>query len=295
MTQSRWNLGEGDEIAPGLTAMRLLGGGSSFEAYLAFDHDRYCPVVVKIVRPELVEDEPTLRGLRREVELLQWVNHPSIVRGFSAELEGQRPHVVMESLDGPRLSSLIRKSGHLPLEQVLPLGLELCAATHYLAGLGLVHLDIKPSNIIMGAPARLIDLSVARPADDAARLTSPIGTDAYMAPEQCTPGTTAVPGHASDMWGIGVTLFHALAGYRAFDRGSSEEGASAQEQWPQLVDAPYELPYFIADEVAKPVLACLNTDPALRPNPAELAEGLADVLETLPRPRLAGFKISAIR
>lgn len=68
-------------------------------------------------------------------------------------LTGPRPYIVLESLDGPRLSTLIRKNSRPPLEQVLPLGIELCSAAHYLGQLDLVHLDIKPSNIIMGAPA----------------------------------------------------------------------------------------------------------------------------------------------
>ncbi len=293
--KSSWDFHEGDEITPGLTAQRLLGGGSSYEAYLAFDSQRFCPVVVKVVRPDMVEDRSTLRGLKREVELLDLINHPSIVRSFGAELSGPRPYVAMESLDGPRLSTLIRKYAHLPLEQVLPLGIELCSAVHYMSALGVVHLDIKPSNIIMGAPARLIDLSVARDLEAAAKLSDPIGTDAYMAPEQCVPGVRGVPGSASDVWGIGATLFHALAGYRAFDKGSAEEGSSPAQTWPQLVDAPYELPAFIPPKVAKPVLICLNTDPDDRPTPIELSEMLGDLFEQMPRPRLAGFKISAIR
>jgi len=292
---SSWNFHEGDEIAPGLTAERLLGGGSSFEAYLAFDSRRYCPVVVKIVRPDRVEDESTLRGLEREADVIGLVNHPAIVRGFHAVLTGPRPYVMLESLDGPRLSTLIRKNSHLPLEQVLPLGIELCSAAHYLGQLDLVHLDIKPSNVIMGAPARLIDLSVARDSQAAARLVDPIGTDAYMAPEQCVPGEHRLPGFASDVWGIGATLFHALAGYRPFDKGSGSRDASPSQLWPQLVDAPYDLPAFIPAEVAKPVLICLNKNPVDRPTPVDLAEMLAGLLEQMPRPRLAGFKISAIR
>ena len=102
--------------------MRLLGGGSSYEAYLAFDDLRYSPVVVKIVRPDQVDDPHTLRGLEREVDTLGRINHPAIVRGFHAVLVGTRPLVVLENLDGPRLSSLIRRHGALPLQQLLPLG-----------------------------------------------------------------------------------------------------------------------------------------------------------------------------
>jgi serine/threonine protein kinase len=115
-----WGFRQGDSITPDLTAMKLLGGGEAYEAYLAFDDITYAPVVVKVVRPAQVEDTSTLRGLRREVETLSAVNHPVIVRGLRSELGGERPHVVLEQLDGPRLSSLIRRFGPLPEQQYLP-------------------------------------------------------------------------------------------------------------------------------------------------------------------------------
>lgn len=293
-TTASWDFHEGDEIAPGLTAMRLLGGGSSYEAYLAFDDLRYAPVVVKIVRPDQVDDPSTLRGLEREVDMLGSLNHPAIVRGFHATLAGPRPLLVLENLDGPRLSSLIRRHGPLPLQQLLPLAIELCSAAHYLGELAVVHLDIKPSNIIMGAPARLIDLSIARSVARAAGLGEPVGTDDYMAPEQCAPGRDGVvPGPASDVWGIGTTLFHAAAGYRAFDRGSSADDATDEQRWPQLTAAPYELPATIPEAVTKPILTCLNVEPDQRPTPVELAELLEPVMRALPKPRLSGFKPSA--
>ena len=82
----------------------------------------------------------------------------------------------------------------LLLEQLVALAIEISAALHYLAAEGLVHLDVKPSNIIMGGPPRLIDLSVARTLEQCATLRSPVGTDAYMAPEQATvPSDAAGP------------------------------------------------------------------------------------------------------
>jgi serine/threonine-protein kinase len=293
---SSWNFHEGDEIAPGLAAMRLLGGGSAYEAYLAFDEVLYAPVVVKVVRPDQVTDEHTLRGLEREVDTLKSLNHPAIVRGFHAELDGDRPLVVLENIDGPRLSSLIRRHGPLPPQQLVPLAIELASAAHYLRHMDVVHLDIKPSNIIMGSPAKLIDLSIARTSESAAALTTALGTDPYMAPEQAAPGRdNRVPGHASDMWGIGATLFHAAAGYRAFERGVSDEDASPEARWPQLVDAPYELPHFVPTEIGKLVYACLDEDPEQRPTPAELAEMAEPIMAALPKPRLSAFKVSAAR
>ena len=294
MTADRpsWELSEGDLIAPGLIAMRVLGGGSAYEAFLAFDEKLYAPVVVKVVRPDQVDDRSTLRGLERECGMLQLLNHPAIVRGFRATVSGERPHVVLENLDGPRLSTLIRRHGPLPLAQLLPLGIELCSAVHYLGRMDVVHLDIKPSNIIMGAPAKLIDLSVARSTAAAAALSTPIGTDAYMAPEQCLAGQGEPPGPAADMWGIGTTLFHALAGYRPFEKGAGGAQAAPEERWPQLVGEPHQLPNAVPDDVSKPVLGCLNADPKARPTPIELAEALEPAMAALPKARLSGFKIS---
>ena len=226
MSSCSWEFAEGDAISTRLTAVSLLGGGSAYEAYLAFDQHLFAPVVVKVVRPDQVGDASTLSGLERETDMVGALAHPAIVRGFHAVLGGERPHLVLENLDGPRLSSLVRRHGPMPMQQLLPLGLELASALHYLRERDVVHLDIKPSNIIMGAPPRLIDLSVARSSAEAARLTHPIGTDAWMAPEQCVPGAGAVPGFASDVWGLGASLFYAAAGYRPFPH---EDGASDED------------------------------------------------------------------
>ncbi|WP_435746575.1 serine/threonine-protein kinase [Nocardioides sp. SYSU DS0663] len=288
MARDSWNLAEGESITSELTAVKLLGGGSSYEAYLAFDEVTYAPVVVKVVRPGRVADASSLRGLRREVEALATVNHPVVVRGLRHELSGERPHVVLEQVDGPRLSTLVRRYGPLQEQQYLPLAIEVASALHYLRHLGWTHLDIKPSNIIMGAPARLIDLSVARPVADAASLTSPIGTDAYLAPEQTDPPETGAPGHASDVWGLGATLFEAVAGYRPFDDGDLD-APDVEQRYPQVWAGPRALPDRVPHEVVKVVGAMLEKRPADRPLPHEVAEALEPVLARLPRARLAGF------
>jgi eukaryotic-like serine/threonine-protein kinase len=284
-----WGFVEGDAITAELTAVRRLGGGSAYEAYLAFDEITYAPVVVKVIRPDQVADEHSLRGLRREVRALATVNHPVVVRGLRHELADPRPHVVLEQIDGPRLSTLIRRHGPLPEQQYLPLAIEVAGALHFLRRIGWTHLDIKPSNVIMGAPARLIDLSVARPAGDAAH-TRQIGTDAYMSPEQCDPDRWGEPGFASDVWGLAVTLFEAVAGYRAFDDGDPG-AADLAAQFPQLVDEPYLLPERVPSEVAKILYAALEPVASARPLPHELAEALEPVLDRQPAVRLGGFKV----
>jgi eukaryotic-like serine/threonine-protein kinase len=288
--ESRWGLREGDEIVPGRHVLRRLGGGFRYEAYLAWDDRLYAVVVVKVLRPGLVESERALRGLGEEAEMLSRLDHPVIVRGFDAVLDGPRPHLVLEHLEGPRLSTLVRKYGPLPVEQLVPLAVQLCSALHYLHGEGVVHLDVKPSNIIMGAPPRLIDLSVALTAAKCQTLDVPVGTDAYMAPEQCDPEALGPVGTPADIWGLGVTLYRAATGERPF-REPAGRDAAPEERWPQLVEAPEPLDGGrVGPALGEPIMSCLAHEPSPRPKPHELAAVLEPVLGALPKPRLSRLK-----
>jgi serine/threonine-protein kinase len=272
-----WGLQEGDEIALGLSALRLLGGGSRYEAYLAFDERLHHVVVVKVLRPARSEDDGALRGLRSEVEVLARLNHPAIARLFRSGIDEARPHIVLEHVEGPRLSTLVRRFGPLESEQAAPLAVEVASALHYMHGLGFLHLDVKPKNLIMAAPPRLIDLSIARSFAAAARLTVPIGTDAYMAPEQCRPAPGLV-GPAADVWGLGVTLYEALAGKPAFPRGSDDPDASVEERYPQLTHEPAPLPERVPAELAQAAFAALAFELADRPTAREIAESVEPLL-----------------
>jgi serine/threonine protein kinase len=286
--QDTWGFVEGDEIAPGRHAVRLLGGGRRYEAYLTWDDPLYALVVAKVVRPGQVEDERTLAGLRGEAEVLGLLHHPSLVRSFDAVLDGGRPHIVLELLDGPRLSTLERRYGVI-LEQLLPLALQLCSVLHYMAGQGWAHLDVKPRNIIMSSTPKLIDLSVAQPFERARTSTSPIGTDMYMAPEQCDPARFDRIGPTTDVWGLGVTLYEALAGRRPFPDGD-EDAPGLAERYPQTALAPAPLPRDVPPAVAEVVLSCLAPDPARRPEAAEVADALEPLAAMLPQPRLGRFR-----
>ena len=290
--EDSWNFAEGDRITSALVAVRRLGGGAAYDAYLAFDEVTWGPVVVKVLRPAQVANPASLRGLQREVAALEAVNHPVVVRKLRHSFEEDRPHLVLESIDGPRLSTLLRRYGPLQPAQYLPLAIDIASALQYLRHIGHVHLDIKPSNVIMGAPARLIDLSLARTEAEAAALDHPIGTDSYMAPEQARParGRGSRRPYASDVFGLSATLFEAVAGYRPYDEGDPD-GALPEDQWPQLVQVPYGLPATVPAAVAKLVLAGLEREPENRPTPIELAEGLEPVYAQLPKGRLAGFKV----
>jgi serine/threonine protein kinase len=287
-SSSTWAFAQGDPIAEGRFALRKLGGGNRHEAYLAWDERLFTTVVVKIVRPHRVGDVAVRADLAREHEMLRRLDHPVIVRSFGGDVDGARPHLVLEHLEGPRLSTLLRKHGTLGWEQLIPLALQLCSALHYLGVEGIVHLDVKPSNVIMGPVARLIDLSVAHTVTDARNIRYPIGTDAYMSPEQCRPGSADPLTTASDIWGLGATLYEAVAGRRAFNGNHRAAGA---ERWPQLeVPAP-PIGDRVPEDLSEPIARCLERAPRARPTPVELAGRLEPLLAALPRkPRLSRLR-----
>lgn len=278
----RWGFEEGEDIVPGRYAVKLLGGGRRYEAYLAHDETLLSLVVVKIVRPNRAHDPQTLEGLVGEYEMLKRLNHPSISRGFDLAL-GDRPHIVLEFLEGPRLSTLIRKYGRLPLEQSIPLAVQLSSALHYMHVSGVVHLDVKPSNTIMAAPPRLIDMSIARAIDEARALKVPVGTDAYMAPEQAVLRNDVPVGPPADVWGLGVTLYEAVSGHLPFP------AAQGNERFPQIHLDPAPLD---GDEIPPRVVdivhATLHRDPDQRPTARELADDLEPLVAALPRRPVLG-------
>lgn len=279
-----WELPEGDQIAPDRYAIKSLGGGNRYEVYLVWDERLYSLAVAKVLRPDQVEDEKALRDLSEEVEVLSALAHPVLIRCFDAVLDGERPHVLIEHLEGPSLRRLIRRGGALPLQQALPLAAHVAGALQYMAGSGFVHLDVKPDNIVMGVPPRLIDLSIARRLDRAARSKGPIGTDAYMAPEQCGsedfPGPIGPP---SDAWGLGATLAHALAGTRPFPREREDADGGDAERFPQLHSDPRPLPDHLPQELAGLAGEMLDKDPGRRPTCAEVVTRLEPLIAELPR------------
>jgi serine/threonine-protein kinase len=285
----RWQLDEGYEFSSGRHALRHLGGGHNYDAYLAWDDRLHSVIVAKLVRPHLIENKGVLEAVEKEAAMLARLNHPVIVRSYEAVLEGPHPHLALEHLEGPRLSTLLRKYGPLPVEQLVPLAVQLAAAIHYLRAEEVAHLDVKPSNIIMGAPPRLIDLSIARSLDRAAALRKPVGTDAYMSPEQCQPEKLGPVGTAADIWGLGVTLYRAATGKRPFTEPEDDD-APAHERWPQIVELPRPIEDAVPPAIAQPIMASLAIDPGERPAPAELAAEFETVLRALPTPRLSRLK-----
>jgi eukaryotic-like serine/threonine-protein kinase len=276
--EGTWDLQEGDEIAPGRSALKLLGGGHRYEAYLAWDEEMHSIVVAKLLRPHLVHDEHALRGLRKEADIIKRLDHPVLMRSFGLVDEGDKPHLVLEHLEGGRLSTLLRRQKRLALEQAIPLGSQLNSALIYMHNKGVVHLDVKPRNIIMGAPPRLIDLSVARTFERAAEGMEPIGTDAYMAPEQVQPKLVGRMGPASDVWGWGVTMYEAISGVLPFPKVDDPSKA-----YPQLHLDPAPMDKDVPPVLADLIMSTLEKRPEDRPTQREVADRLEPMSAALPR------------
>ena len=279
-----WDFEEGERIAPERFALKPLGGGSRYEAYLVWDEVMYAICVAKVLRPDQVVDERALRDLRREWEMLDSLDHPVVVRGFDAVLENEHPHLLIEHLEGPTLRRLIKRGGPMPLEQLLPLALNVAAALQYLRRREVVHLDVKPDNIVMGVPPRLIDLSVARSFKRAAGITGIVGTDAYMAPEQCSPERfRGAVGHAADVWGLGATLYHAITGEVPFPRPREARRSSDPEvRFPQLHAEPAALPEWVPEGLVDLVYDMLDSEPGERPGADQVATRLEPLVASMP-------------
>lgn len=290
--RSTWGFESGESIRPGLVAVKRLGGGSRYEVYLAIEERRLAMVVAKLIRPEYAGQVHASADLELEAEMLSSLAHPGIPRLLDAVL-GERPLLLLEQIEGPTLRRVIKRSG-ASIEQTVPLALHLASVLHYLGCEGVVHLDVKPNNIIMAAPPRLIDLSVAR------RLQGPrppkrgLGTPPYMAPEQLIDEGFGPIGTATDMWGFGVTIYEACAGRRPFPDAELNPDSwivlpARADKPPQLRHAPTPLPGWVPPVLADVVHACLAWDPADRPTPFEVALALEPLVADITRaPRMWG-------
>jgi serine/threonine protein kinase len=189
----------------------------------------------------------------------------------------------METLDGETLAHLIaRHPEGLYAQELAWLGLHLSSALHYLHRRRILHLDVKPANVIAEAGrAKLIDLSLARPPG---RYRAGLGTWCNLAPEQARGEELTT---AADVWGLGTVLYEAAAGSAPFQDdhdGSWSDDSGASDTWdtgdqleagyPQLEGSPPPLTG-VPGDLAATIAACLAPEPEDRPPLAELAVRLA--------------------
>jgi serine/threonine protein kinase len=241
-----------------------------------------------------VGDDRARRALAAEAATLRRLTHPSFPRCFDEATDGDRPHLALELVEGPRLSTVIRRQGRLGVEQAIPLVLQIASAIHYMSTTGMLHLDVKPKNVMMAPPPRVIDLSVARSVEEARASRGPLGTDWYLAPEQAGTGLASEMGHTTDVWGLGVTMHESLAGRRPFPDGDPR--ASGPARFPQLVQDPDPLPRDVPDPLASLIRASLERRPQDRPTAAEIVHELDPLTEAIPpQPILGKVRVRAWR
>jgi serine/threonine protein kinase len=202
-------LGPGAPLGDELEVIAHLARSNVIDVYDAWSERRGCRVAVKALRPDRRRDPGARRALLREGRLLVRLAHPHLVRGYEVT-GGQRPIVVLETLRGATLAKLIDQRP-LSAAETAHLGLQVGSALRYLHREGLVHLDVKPSNVIADAgAAKLIDLSIAR---RPGRVKAGLGTWSNLAPEQARGGLAGPP---ADVWGLGTLLYEALTGEPPF-------------------------------------------------------------------------------
>ncbi|MCX4092868.1 serine/threonine-protein kinase [Nocardia sp. alder85J] len=222
-------------------------------------------VAVKVVRPDLSGDGEFRTRFRREVAAARRVQGRYTVPVLDADVDAARPWLATGFVAGLSLREAVDNYGPLPESSLLPLAAGLARALVDIHATGLVHRDLKPSNVLLAVDGpKVIDFGIARAADDSALTTTGkvIGSPGYMSPEQIT-GTTPV-GPAADVFALGGALVYAAGGTGPFGDGDSISmlWRVVQEQ-PQLDALP--------DSLRPLVQACLDKDPARRPDAAALA------------------------
>ena len=259
----------GEVIAPGYEVIAHLHRSNNFDVYDAWSEERACRCIAKTPIPDLLEDKSLARGLFREGRLLAKLTHPHIVRAYETLKEPQ-PTLILETLTGATLAYLIEtRQRRLPLTAIVNLGLHLCSAIHYLHRHGILHLDLKPSNIVSERGlAKLLDLSIARPPG---RGQKGMGTLEYMAPEQARGGILCAP---ADVWGIGAVLFETATGEVPFEAYEDESSYDQLERRAESVGLYRRVPAAFDDLVH----SCLEPLPALRPSVDGVAESLRALL-----------------
>jgi serine/threonine protein kinase len=186
---------------------------------------------------------PDLQRAEREARLAATLHHPHVVSVFDLAVDGDEHWLVMEYVESRNLAQLVKENGPLPRDRAAQLLAGIADALVVAHERGVVHRDIKPSNILVtpSGDAKITDFGIARAKADVTLTQTGMvtGSPAYLAPEVAA-GEHATP--ASDVWSLGATLYHLLAGHPAYDVGDNVVGALyriVHEEPPRLDDAAW--------------------------------------------------------
>ena len=229
--------------------------------YLAWQESLERHVALKVLPPEVRGDPEALRRLRQEAVIAGRLRHPSIVAVHDYGWDGEIAYLVTDLVEGGTLADRLGRP--LPLEEVLELLRPVAAALDYAHGQGVLHRDVKPTNILLTPDGRalLADFGLVKVVGTAQTLAGVVlGTPHYMAPEQASGGE--LDGRA-DTYALGVVAYQALTGALPFERetGLALLLAHLRDDPPP----PRRLAPWLSSETEAALLAALAKSPALRP------------------------------
>ncbi|MGH3251572.1 MAG: serine/threonine-protein kinase, partial [Trebonia sp.] len=259
----RW---DPERIGP-YTIIGKLGAGAMGQVFLARSTTGRL-VAVKTIRVELAEEAGFRARFAREVAAARRVSGVFTAAVIEADPDADLPWVATAYVPAPSLSTLVRRAGPLPVAAVRWLAAGCAEALQSIHGAGLLHRDVKPSNVLVAPDGpRVIDFGVAR-ASERVQLTTTrgaAGTPAYMAPEQARDASQASP--ASDIFSLGATLVYAATGHAPY------EGETVMDILVRLATEPPDLTD-LPEELSGLVSACLERVPRMRPSDSALLGGL---------------------
>ncbi|MEV0264150.1 serine/threonine-protein kinase [Streptomyces sp. NPDC050617] len=248
---------------------RRLGAGGMGVVYLGSDR-RGQRVALKVIRPDLAEDQEFRSRFAREVSAARRIRGGCTARLVAADLDADRPWFATQYVPGPSLHDKVNEEGPLSAAQVAAVGAALSEGLLAVHDAGVVHRDLKPSNILLSPKGpRIIDFGIAW-ATGASTLThvgTAVGSPGFLAPEQVR-GAAVTP--ATDVFALGATLAYASTADSPFGHGSSEVMLyRVVHEEPQLMGVP--------DALAPLLHACLAKDPEERPSTLQLSLRLKEI------------------
>jgi eukaryotic-like serine/threonine-protein kinase len=243
-------------IAGRYTLDREIGRGGMGAVWLGRDEVLGRAVALKRIGMAPGASGPDLERAEREARLAARLNHPHVVAVFDLVTEDERQWLVMEYVENVTLAQLVRDDGALTPDRAAPLLVQAADALAAAHAAGIVHRDVKPSNILVTrhGQVKLSDFGIARAEADASLTQTGLvtGSPAYLAPEVAAGGPAT---DASDVWSLGATLYHALAGRPPYDVGQNLMGALyriVHEDPPRLEDAGWLAPLLEATMTREP-------------------------------------------
>ncbi|SEH03188.1 Serine/threonine protein kinase [Nonomuraea solani] len=264
------------EIA-GYTLIGRLGEGGQGTVHLATAADG-TKVALKLLRADLVGDAEASQRFVREVALARRVAPFCTAQVLDTGLDGGRPYIVSEYVEGPTLAEVVRNEGPRTGASLHRLAISTVTALTAIHQAGVVHRDFKPSNVLLAADGpRVIDFGVAKALDLTSTLTAGVvGTPAFMAPEQFGD---AVPGPSADMFAWAGTMLYAATGRYPFGQDSLPAVIG------RILTAEPDAGRIEDPALRALVLDCLAKDPARRPGAGEALDRLLGMSpRATPRP-----------